>query len=39
VGFATILEATKKLNEARANADKSLVFDADNLKAGEWMDS
>ncbi len=29
----------KKLNEARANADKGLVFDADNLKAGEWMDS
>ena len=32
-------EVEKKLNEARANADKGLVFDADNLKAGEWMDS
>src|ERR687894_1532462 len=32
-------EVEKKLNEARANSDKSLVFDADNLKAGEWMDS
>ena len=32
-------EVEKRLNEARANADKGLVFDADNLKAGEWMDS
>jgi len=32
-------ELEKKLNEARANADKGLVFDADNVKAGEWMDS
>jgi integrase len=32
-------EVEKKLNEARANADRGLVFDADNLKAGEWMDS
>jgi integrase len=32
-------EVEKKLNEARANADKGLVFDADNLKAGEWMES
>jgi integrase len=32
-------DVEKKLNEARANADKGLVFDADNLKAGEWMDS
>ena len=32
-------EVGKKLNEARANADKGLLFDADNLKAGEWMDS
>jgi len=32
-------EVEKKLNEARANADKGLVFDADNLKAGDWMDS
>src|ERR671917_62599 len=32
-------EVEKKLNEARANADKGLVFDADNLKAQEWMDS
>src|SRR5215208_1003484 len=32
-------EVENKLNEARANADKGLIFDADNLKAGEWMDS
>jgi len=32
-------DVEKKLNEARANADKGLVFDADNLKAGEWLDS
>ena len=32
-------EVEKKLNEARANADKGLVFDADNLKLGEWLDS
>src|ERR671917_209412 len=32
-------EVEKKLNEARANADKGLVFDADKLKVGEWMDS
>src|SRR3712207_5708793 len=32
-------DVEKKLNEARANADKGLIFDADNLKAGEWMDS
>src|SRR5215212_5181985 len=32
-------EVEKKLNEARASADKGLIFDADNLKAGEWMDS
>src|SRR5215217_3534917 len=32
-------EVQKKLNEARANADKGLVFDADNLKTGEWMDT
>src|SRR5215210_5631001 len=31
-------EVEKKLNEARANADKGLVFDADNLKLGEWLD-
>src|SRR5215218_4869348 len=32
-------EVEKKLNEARANADKGLVFDSDNLKLGEWLDS
>ncbi len=32
-------EVERKLNEARANTDKGLVFDADNLKTGEWMDS
>src|SRR5215211_8569458 len=32
-------EVEKKLNEARANADKGLVFDADNLKLAEWLDS
>ncbi len=32
-------EVEKKLNEARANADKGLVFDTDNLKLGEWLDS
>jgi integrase len=31
-------EAERKLNEARANADKGLVFDADNLKLGQWLD-
>ncbi len=32
-------EVEKKLNEARANADRGLVFDADKLKVGEWLDS
>jgi integrase len=32
-------EVEKKLNEARANADKGLVFDTDNLKVGDWLDS
>jgi integrase len=32
-------EVLKKLNEARANVDKGLVFDSDNLKLGEWLDS
>jgi integrase len=31
-------EVEKKLNEARANADKGLIFDADNLKIGEYLD-
>src|SRR5918992_3136540 len=31
-------EVEKKLNEARANADKGLVFDADKLKVEEWLD-
>src|SRR4051794_18519418 len=32
-------EVERKLNEARANADKGLVFDSDKLKLGEWLDS
>jgi hypothetical protein len=32
-------EVEKKLNEARANADKGLVFDTNNLKLGEWLDT
>ena len=32
-------EVKKKLNEARANADKGLVFDTNNLKLGDWLDS
>ena len=32
-------EVLKKLNEARANVDKGLVFDSDNLKLAEWLDS
>src|SRR5215208_3451225 len=32
-------EVEKKLNEARSNADKGLVFDSDNLKLGDWLDS
>jgi integrase len=35
----TYKEVEKKLNEARANVDKGLVFDSDNLKFGEWLDS
>src|SRR5215217_9347558 len=32
-------EVEKKLNEARANADKGLDFDSNNLKLGEWLDN
>src|SRR5215212_6116530 len=35
----TYKEVQKKLNEARAQADKGLVFDAGNLKLNEWLDS
>ena len=28
----------KRLNEARANADQGLIFDADTLKVGEYLD-
>jgi integrase len=35
----TYKEVEKKLNEARANADKGLVFDSENLKVAEWLDS
>jgi len=31
-------EVEKKLNQARANADKGLVFDT-KLKVDEWLDS
>jgi integrase len=32
-------EVLKKLNEARANVDKGLDFDSDNLKLAEWLNS
>ena len=32
-------EVEKKLNSLRANADKGVFFDADNLKVGAWLDS
>ena len=31
-------EARRALREARANADQGLVFDADNLQVGEYLD-
>jgi integrase len=31
-------EARRALREARGNADQGLVFDADNLKVGEYLD-
>jgi integrase len=34
----TYREVERKLNEARANADKGLVFDSSNLKLAEWLD-
>lgn len=32
-------DVEKKLNALRADADKGVVFDADSLKAGEYLDS
>jgi integrase len=32
-------EVLKKLNAARANVDKGLDFDSDNLKLAEWLDN
>jgi len=32
-------EVEKKLNALRADADRGIVFDADSLKAGEWLES
>src|SRR5215210_5865304 len=32
-------EVEKKLNEARGNASKGLIFDANSLMVGEWLDS
>ena len=32
-------EVEKKLNALRADADRGIVFDADSLKVGEWLDS
>src|SRR5215216_4715188 len=32
-------EVEKKLNALRADADRGIVFDADSLKAAEWLDS
>ena len=34
----TYKEVERQLNEARANADKGLTFDAGNLTVGEWLD-
>lgn len=31
-------DVREKLTEAMANADKGLIFDADNLKAGDYLD-
>ena len=31
-------EARRALREARANTDRGLVFDADNLQVGEYLD-
>src|SRR5918994_718057 len=32
-------EVEKKLNALRANADRGIVFDANALRVGEWLDS
>jgi integrase len=32
-------EVEKKLNALRADADRGIVFDADTLKVGEWLDA
>jgi len=32
-------ELVKKLNEARSNADKGLIVDADDLKLADWLDT
>src|SRR5215217_961785 len=32
-------EVEKKLNALRADADRGIVFDAESLKVGEWLDS
>jgi integrase len=32
-------EVEKKLNEARGNTSRGLIFDANSLKVGEWLDS
>src|SRR5215216_3877889 len=34
----TKTEARRALRQAMANADRGLIFDADNLKAGEYLD-
>jgi integrase len=32
-------EVLRKLNKVRADVDKGLVFESDNLKLGDWLDS
>jgi integrase len=38
VSGTTKEEARRALREARANTDQGLLFDADNLKVGEYLD-
>jgi integrase len=38
VSGRTKVEARRALREARANTDQGLLFDADNLKVGEYLD-
>ena len=38
VSAKTKTEARRALRQAMANADRGLIFDADNLKAGEYLD-